>query len=174
MVDLEELALALVVRVAIRVDVSGGGLAKGCLAGGLFEGGFSWIASPSTTVGRTLGGLPRRLGASVVSNSIGTTVVFLVARFGRTFSGLDDPAAALDRVALAPGFFLAGSGGSRDSGPGSPPAVGRRVARAVVRGFGGGFAGVTGPSDRSLRREGSDGRGSAGGFRFGGIVDGEA
>jgi hypothetical protein len=42
-----------------------------------------------------------------------------------------------------------------------------------VRGFGGGFAGVTGPSDRSLRREGSDGRGSAGAFRFGGIVGGE-
>ena len=40
----------------------------------------------------------------------------------------------------------------------------------AVLGFGGGFAGVTGPSDRSLRREGSDGRGSAGAFRFGGIV----
>lgn len=67
-------------------------------------------------------------------------MVFFVARFGGTFSVLDGPAAVL------------------------------RVVRAVARDFGGGFAGVMGPSDRSLRREGSDGRGSAGAFRFGGIM----
>ena len=95
-------------------------------------------------------------------------VVFLVVRFGGAFSVLDGPATALDRVALTSVFFV-GSGGFGTSGS-SRTFVVRRVIRATVRGFGGGFAGVTGPSDRSLRREGSDGRGSAGAFRLGGIV----
>lgn len=176
--DLEEPALAVVVRAAVRVDFLGGSVKGGLVEGGFFDGGFAWITSPSTTVGRTPGGLPRRLGASGISTSvagstsIGTAAAFLVTRFGGAFSVLDGPAVALDRVAPTPAFFFVGPGSSRTSGPGSPFAVARRVVRAVVRGFVGGFAGVTGPSDRSLRREGSDGRGSAGALRFGGIVDG--
>ena len=118
-----------------------------------------------------LGGLPRRLGATVgsastrASTSVTAAVVFLVARFGGAFSVLDGPATALDRVTLASSFFFVGFGGSKTSGSGSV-----FTARRVARGFGDGFAGVTGPSDRSLRREGSDSRGSAGAFRLGGIV----
>lgn len=171
MEDFEEPPLAVVVRVDVLVDDLGGGLEG--LVGSIFDDGLAWIASTSITLGRTPGGLPCRLGASIVSTSGSgstsavTTLVFFVARFGGAFSVLDDPAAALDRVVLASGFF-GGSGWTLC--PGLPFAAGRWVARAAVRGFGGGFAGVTGPSDRSLRREGSDGRGSAGAFRFGGIV----
>ena len=74
-------------------------------------------------------------------------------------------APALDRVA---GCFLVGSGGSKASWSGSVFAV-RRVVRALVRDLGGGFAGVTGPFDLSLRRGGS-GRGSAGALRLGAIA----
>jgi hypothetical protein len=104
---------------------------------------------------------------------VGTAVVSLAAPFRGTLTVLDGPVVALDRVVLASGFFFAGSGSSKTSVAGSTPTAARRVVRAVARDFWGGFAGVTGPSDRSLRREGSDGRGSAGAFRLGGIVSQE-
>lgn len=77
MIDLEEPALVVVVRVTVRVDVLGGGLVEGGLVeGGFFDGGFAWIASSSTTVSRGPGGLPRRLGALVISTSVaGSTSV---------------------------------------------------------------------------------------------------
>ena len=103
------------------------------------------------------GGPPLRLGALIGSTSTGTAVAF---------SDLDGLAEALDRVVLVPGFFV----GSKPAVFDSALARARRVVRTTVRGFRGGFAGVTGPSDRSLRREGSDGRGSGGALRFGGIV----
>ena len=168
-------ALALVVRVVVRIDALEGGLMGGGLVDGGFDGGSDPAVCSSTSTGRALGGLLRRLGAIVFSISIETSAsattaaAFLVARFGGAFSVLDGPAAALDRVVLAPGFFFAGSGSSRTSDSCSAFAT-RLVVRAAVRGLGGGLAGVTGPSDRSLRRDGSDGRGSAGAFRFGGIV----
>ena len=159
---------AVVVRLVVRVDVLEGGLVGGGLVAGFLDGGFARATCSSTSVGRTLGGLPRRLGATTVSiaSSISVTVAFFVTRFDGAFSVLDDPGTALVRVV---GCFLVGSGGSKalDS---CSVFVARRVARAVVRGLRGGFAGVTGPSDRSLRREGSDGRGSAGAFRLGAIV----
>lgn len=166
---------ALVTRVVARVDALGGGLAgAGLVEGGFLGGDFATTAS-STCAGRTLGGLPRRLGAAlgsasvVASTSITAAVVFLIVRFGGAFSVLEGPATALDRVALTAGCFFLGSGGSTFSDACSAFAA-RRVVRAVVRDLGGGFAGVTGPADRSLRREGSDGRGSAGAFRLGAIV----
>ena len=85
---------ALVVRVVDREDALGGGLVEGGLAGGglveggLFNGGPARTASPSTSAGRTPGGLPRRLGATTVSASIvastSTTAVaiFPAARIG--------------------------------------------------------------------------------------------
>ena len=172
--DFEGPTLAWVVRMVVRADVLEGGLAGGSLvAGGFSDGGFERTTCFSASAGRvTPGGLPRRLGATVVSTSIGvstsvtTIAAFLVACFGRGFSVLDGPVTALDRVALASGFFFVGGSGSLDSC--SALAV-RRVVRAVARDLEG-LAGVTGPSDRSLRREGSDGRGSAGAFRFGGIL----
>ena len=60
-------------------------------------------------------------------------------------------------------------GGSETSGFG-PAFATRLVVRTVARGSRGSFAGVTGPSNRSLWQDGSDGRGSAGGFRLGAIV----
>ena len=176
-VDFEGPTLALAVRVLVRVDALEGSLVEGggLVEGGFLDGGFNRKTCSSTSAGRTPGGLPRRVGGSIMSTSgttstsIATAGVFLVARFGGTFSVLDGPATVFDRVALASGFFFVGSSGSRTLGSGSTFAV-RRVARVVARGLGGGLAGVTGPSDRSLRREGSDGRGSAGAFRFGGIL----
>ena len=177
--DLEGPALAVVVRVVARVDALGGGLVEGGLVegglaeGGFFGGGFTWSVS-STTGSRTPGGLPRRLGASVASASVvgsasvGTVAVFLVARLVGALICLDGPATALDRVSRVADFL--GSGGSEIPGSGSLIAAARRVVRVVARVLGSGFAGVTGPSDRSLRRAGSDGRVSAGAFRFGGIV----
>jgi len=68
------------------------------------------------------------------------------------------PATAPGRVASAPGS-LVGSDGSE------PLTTAWAIRRTVNEG--GGFCGVAGPSDRSLRQ---DGRGSAGVFRLGGIV----
>ena len=170
-VDFEGPAFALVVRVDVEGLVEGGLVEGGLVEGGFFDGGFVLTASSWTSAGRTPGGLPRRLGATVGSTSIvgsastAATAVFLVVRFGGAFSVLDGPATVLDRVALGSDFFSLGFGGPEISG-----SCFAFAARRVVRGFGGGFAGVTGPSDRSLRREGSDGRGSAGAFRLGGIV----
>lgn len=65
---------------------------------------------------------------------------------------LDISVIALDCVALAPGFFV-GPGSSKPTDSSSVFTV-RRVTRVVVQGLGGGFAGVTGPSDRSLQRGG--------------------
>ena len=161
---------ALVARVVVRVDALEGGLVEGGLAEGFLDGGFARTTCSSTSVGRTLGGLPRRLVATGVSTSIASsisvTVAFFVTRFGRAFSVLDGPATALDRVADC---FLVVSGSSKVLDCCSVFTA-CRVVRAVVRALRGGFAGVTGPSDRSLRREGSDGRGSAGAFRLGAIV----
>jgi len=167
---------ALVAPVVVRVDVLEGGLvvAGGLVGGGFVEGfldgGFTRTTRSSTSAGRTPGGLPRRLGATTgstsIASSISVTVAFFAARFGGAFTVLDGPAIGLDRVA---GCFLAGSGSSKALDSGSVFAA-RRVVRMVVRDLGGGFAGVTGPSDRSLRREGSDGRGSAGAFRLGAIL----
>jgi hypothetical protein len=166
----------------VRVDVFEGGLVdEGLITGGpaedgLFDVGFTWTPSSSRAAGRTPGGRPRRFGASVVlisvagSTSMGTAADFSLVSFSGAFVGLDGPAVALDRVALACGFFFVGFGSFGALGSGSTFAAARLVVRVAVVGFGGGFAGVTGPSDRSLRREGSDGRGSAGAFRFGGIV----
>jgi hypothetical protein len=123
-----------------------------------------------TSSSTSAGGLPRRFGTAVVSTSTTTTAAFLAARFGGAVSVLDGPATALDRVARARGFSFVGSGSSEASGSG-PVFAARLVVRTVARGLGGGFAGVTGPSDRSLRREGSDGRGSVGAFRLGAIVE---
>ena len=166
---------ALVARVVVRVDALEGGLVEGGLVrGGLVEGfldgGFTRMTCSSTSAGRTPGGLPRRLGATAVSTSIASsisvTVVFFVTRFGGAFSALDGPAPALNRVV---GCFLVGAASPKTLGSRSV-LVARRVVRSVVRALRGGSAGVTGPSDRSLRREGSDGRGSAGAFRLGAIV----
>lgn len=41
---------------------------------------------------------------------MGTTADFSVVCFGGAFVGFDGPAIALDRVALAPGFFFVGFG----------------------------------------------------------------
>ena len=135
---LEGPALAVAVRVVVRVE---GGLAEEGLVEDFFGGSFASATFSSTTTGRTPGGPPRRLGASVVSasvagsTSIGTVVVFLVAPLRGTLTGLDSPAAALDRVVLASGFFFAGSGGSEALGPGSAPTAARRVVRTVARVF---------------------------------------
>ena len=111
-VGLEGPALGVVVRVAVRADVLGGGLTEG----GFFDGGFAWTVTPSTTVGRTPGGLPRLLGTSVVWTSVaGSTsmdVVLSVDPFCGTFSALDDPVATLDRVTLAFTPFFLGSDSS--------------------------------------------------------------
>lgn len=173
-VTLEGPTLAVVVRVVARVGFLVVGLAaEGSVERGLVGGGCSDIGFACTSAGRIPGGLRCRLGASVNSTgstSIGTTSTFLVVRFDGAFSTLDGSAAALDRVDLVSSFFFRGSGGFEASDSDSIFAAARRVIRVVVRGFGACFAGVTGPSDRSLRREGSDGRDPAGAFRFGGIV----
>jgi hypothetical protein len=114
-VNLEEPALVVVTRAAARADVLGGGLTGGLVEGGFFDGGFAWTVTPSAAIDRTPGGLPRRLGASVVSTSVArstsmdTTVVLSVNPFGGTFSVLDDPVATLDRVTLALVLFFVGS-----------------------------------------------------------------
>ena len=118
-VDPEGPGFVLVGRVVARADVLEGGLAEGGLAGGpieggFFDGGFTRTACSSTSAGCTPGGLPRRLGATVVPTCV-TAVVFLIARFGGAFSTLDGPATALVRVTLASGFFFVGSGGSGTS-----------------------------------------------------------